>query len=110
MDIQYGFWEGSWEEDALRCDREAGVFTDPAKVHVVHDGEYFRVDGAHLCEPSPQRTPVLYQAGSSSKGTAFAARIFAKLVQVDPTRSRWLWLIRNQQVRGSNPRVGSMLS
>jgi len=75
MDIQYGFWEGSWEEDALRRDREAGVFTDPAKVHrVVHDGEYFRVNGVHLCEPSPQRTPVLYQAGSSSKGMAFAGR------------------------------------
>lgn len=75
MDIQYGFWEGSWEDDALRCDRETGVFADPAKVHrVFHDGEYFRVNGVHLCEPSPQRTPVLYQAGSSSKGTSFAAR------------------------------------
>lgn len=75
MEIQYGFWEGSWEDDARVCDREAGVFTDPAKVHrVVHDGEYFHVDGVHLCEPSPQRTPVLYQAGSSSKGMRFAAR------------------------------------
>lgn len=75
MSIQYGFWEGSWENDALRRDRDAGVFTDPAKIHrVTHEGEYFRVDGIHLCEPSPQRTPVLYQAGSSSKGTAFAAR------------------------------------
>ena len=25
----------------------------------------------HLCEPSPQRTPVLYQAGSSTRGTPF---------------------------------------
>jgi FMN-dependent oxidoreductase (nitrilotriacetate monooxygenase family) len=75
IDIQYRLWEGSWEDDAVRRDRETGVFTDPAKVHrVTHDGEYFRVDGVHLCEPSPQRTPVLYQAGSSSKGTAFAAR------------------------------------
>lgn len=73
--IQYDFWEGSWEEDAIRRDRRTGVFTDPAKVHrVTHHGEYFQVDGVHLCEPSPQRTPVLYQAGSSSKGTAFAAR------------------------------------
>lgn len=75
MDIQYSFWEGSWEEDAVRRDRASGVFTDPAKVHrVSHAGEYFKVDGIHLCEPSPQRTPVLYQAGASSKGTAFAAR------------------------------------
>ena len=75
MDIQYGFWEGSWEDDAVRADRASGVFTDPSKVHrVSHDGTYFRVDGVHLCEPSPQRTPVLYQAGTSSKGIAFAAR------------------------------------
>jgi FMN-dependent oxidoreductase (nitrilotriacetate monooxygenase family) len=75
MDIQYGFWEGSWEDDALRRDRKSGVFTEPSKVHrVQHDGEYFKVNGVHLCEPSPQRTPVLYQAGASSKGTEFAAR------------------------------------
>jgi alkanesulfonate monooxygenase len=28
----------------------------------------------HLAQPSPQRTPVLYQAGSSGAGQAFAAR------------------------------------
>jgi alkanesulfonate monooxygenase len=28
----------------------------------------------HLSEPSPQRTPVLYQAGSSPAGRLFAAR------------------------------------
>uniref|UniRef100_UPI002592843C LLM class flavin-dependent oxidoreductase n=1 Tax=uncultured Pseudomonas sp. TaxID=114707 RepID=UPI002592843C len=28
--------------------------------------------GYHLCEPSPQRTPVLFQAGSSPRGLTFA--------------------------------------
>jgi alkanesulfonate monooxygenase SsuD/methylene tetrahydromethanopterin reductase-like flavin-dependent oxidoreductase (luciferase family) len=32
------------------------------------------VDGCHLSEPSPQRTPVLFQAGSSPRGRQFAAR------------------------------------
>ena len=41
---------------------------------VDHDGKYYRVQGYHLAEPSPQRTPVLYQAGSSGRGLAFAAR------------------------------------
>ncbi len=73
--IQYSLWEGSWEDDAARRDRDAGVFADPAKVHsIVHDGVYFHVDAVHLCEPSPQRTPVLYQAGASAKGMAFAAK------------------------------------
>ena len=36
-------------------------------------GTYFRLDAIHLCEPSPQRTPVLYQAGASTRGRQFAA-------------------------------------
>lgn len=76
MQVVYRLWEGSWEDDAVRRDKAGGgVFTDPAKVHRVDfAGEHYRVHGIHLCEPSPQRTPVLYQAGSSAKGRAFAAR------------------------------------
>jgi alkanesulfonate monooxygenase len=74
MSLMYKLWEGSWEEDAVRFDQAAGIFADPDKVHaVVHDGEYFQLDAIHLCEPSPQRTPVIFQAGSSTKGQAFAA-------------------------------------
>jgi len=40
---------------------------------VVHDGAQYKVDALHLCEPSPQRTPVLYQAGASTRGRLFAA-------------------------------------
>ena len=75
MEVVYKLWEGSWEDDAALRDAEAGMFTDPGKVHRVrHQGEHFQVDAIHLCEPSPQRTPVLYQAGASSKGIDFAAR------------------------------------
>ena len=31
------------------------------------------MEGYHLGEPSPQRTPVLYQAGTSGRGQQFAA-------------------------------------
>jgi alkanesulfonate monooxygenase SsuD/methylene tetrahydromethanopterin reductase-like flavin-dependent oxidoreductase (luciferase family) len=41
---------------------------------VAHHGKYFDVEGIHLAEPSVQRTPVLYQAGSSGRGQRFAAR------------------------------------
>jgi long-chain alkane monooxygenase len=75
MQVVYKLWEGSWEDDAVLRDRARGVFADPSKVHrISHKGEYFAVDAIHLAEPSPQRTPVLYQAGSSSKGRDFAAR------------------------------------
>jgi FMN-dependent oxidoreductase (nitrilotriacetate monooxygenase family) len=71
----YKLWEGSWEQDAVRRDRATGTFTDPTKVHAIrHDGPHYRVDGIHLSEPSPQRTPLLYQAGASKRGRAFAAR------------------------------------
>ncbi len=94
--IQYDFWEGSWEDDAVKKNREEGVFTDPAKVRrVVHDGEYFRVNAVHLCEPSPQRTPVLYQAGASSKGTAFAARHAECVFVVGHSRPRLAQSVAN---------------
>jgi FMN-dependent oxidoreductase (nitrilotriacetate monooxygenase family) len=43
-------------------------------VHQIrHEGKNYRLDAIHLCEPSPQRTPVLYQAGTSPRGRQFAA-------------------------------------
>lgn len=75
MQVMYKLWEGSWEEGAVHRNKETGVFTDPAKVHPIrHDGKYYKVPGFHLCEPSPQRTPVIFQAGASPKGQGFAAR------------------------------------
>lgn len=74
MEVVYKLWEGSWEDDAVVLDRAQGVYTDPARVHAIHhDGTYYALDAVHLCEPSPQRSPVIYQAGTSPKGQAFAA-------------------------------------
>ncbi|MGA7761182.1 MAG: LLM class flavin-dependent oxidoreductase [Candidatus Binataceae bacterium] len=75
LEVCYKLWESSWEDDAVLEDRRQKIYADPAKVHDVHhEGKNFRVDGCHLSEPSPQRTPVLYQAGSSPRGRQFAAR------------------------------------
>ena len=75
MQVVYRLWEGSWEDGAVLRDRERRVFADPSKIHRVrHDGKFYRVDAIHLSEPSPQRTPVLYQAGASTSGRAFAAK------------------------------------
>ena len=75
LDVTYKLWEGSWDDDAVQRDKETGVFTDPTKVHPIgHDGEYYKVPGIHLSEPSPQRTPVIFQAGASPRGRAFAAK------------------------------------
>jgi alkanesulfonate monooxygenase len=74
MELVYKLWEGSWEVDAAIRDVARGLFTDPAKVHPVqHEGKNYRLNAIHLSEPSPQRTPVLYQAGTSPRGREFAA-------------------------------------
>src|SRR6201988_2838772 len=74
MEVVYKLWEGSWEDDAAVRDRIRGIFTDPAKGHpIAHKGRKYRLKPIHLAEPSPQRTPVLYQAGTSTRGRQFAA-------------------------------------
>ncbi|WP_114809538.1 LLM class flavin-dependent oxidoreductase [Paraburkholderia kururiensis] len=75
VEVLYKLFEGSWEDGAVVRDRERRIFAHPEKVHEIgHKGRYFDVPGYHLCEPSPQRTPVLYQAGASGAGKAFAAQ------------------------------------
>ncbi|MFT4211393.1 MAG: NtaA/DmoA family FMN-dependent monooxygenase, partial [Microbacterium sp.] len=75
LEVVYRLWEGSWEDGAFVGDRVAGRFADPARVHRIdHAGPQFRVAGPHLSIPSPQRTPVLVQAGWSPRGREFAAR------------------------------------
>jgi FMN-dependent oxidoreductase (nitrilotriacetate monooxygenase family) len=75
VDVAYKLWEGSWDDGALLKDKERGVFSDPSKIHkIYHEGKRYRVEGPHLPSPSPQRTPLLFQAGSSTSGRDFAAR------------------------------------
>jgi FMN-dependent oxidoreductase (nitrilotriacetate monooxygenase family) len=74
MQVVYQLWEGSWEDGAVLRDRAGRVFADPTRVHrVKHEGQHYKIDAVHLSEPSPQRTPVLYQAGASARGRQFAA-------------------------------------
>lgn len=80
--ILQGLWD-SYEDDAFPEDREARVYLDPAKQHRLDfSGEYFSVRGPLNIQRSRQGQPVIFQAGSSPTGRAFAGRhaeaIFAK--------------------------------
>jgi FMN-dependent oxidoreductase (nitrilotriacetate monooxygenase family) len=87
LEVLYKLWEGSWEDDAVVRDPGRGVFTDPDKVHQIHHhGRFFDVDGVHLSEPSPQRTPVIYQAGASPRGQRFAAENAEAIFTAAPTK------------------------
>lgn len=86
MEVVYKLWEHSWEEDAVRRDHAGDMFTDPAKVHdIQHRGTWFQVPGPHMCEPSPQRTPMIFQAGQSGRGTRFAGQHAEAIFSVHPT-------------------------
>lgn len=75
LEVVYKLWEGSWDEGALLKDKVGGRFADPDKIHkIFHEGPRYKVEGPHLPSPSPQRTPLLFQAGGSERGIQFAAQ------------------------------------
>ena len=92
VDLALTLWEGCWEDDALIGDKAAGVFADPAKLHrITYEGTHFRSSGYFTVDPSPQRTPVLFQAGTSARGRAYAARnaecVFVQGTTIEQTRA-----------------------
>jgi FMN-dependent oxidoreductase (nitrilotriacetate monooxygenase family) len=75
LDVLYKLWEGSWDDGAIVADRENKIYTDPSKVRYInHVGDRHRVAGPHIVHPSPQRTPVIFQATGSPAGIEFAGR------------------------------------
>lgn len=75
LEVCYSLWEASWEDGAVVRDAQTGSYADPEAVSFIHyHGDSFDVPGPHMCAPTPQRTPVLFQAGQSERGRAFAAR------------------------------------
>lgn len=75
MEVAYRLWEGTFEDGALVADPASNTYLDPSRVHDAgHTGEYFTVPGPSLTFPGPQRTPFLFQAGSSPRGLDFAAQ------------------------------------
>ncbi|WP_194298783.1 LLM class flavin-dependent oxidoreductase [Acetobacter fallax] len=83
VDVVTGLWD-SWDEGALLHDKENARFLDAAKLHVLnHQGDEFRVRGPLSVPGSPQRRPVIVQAGASEAGMNLAART-ADLVYTVP--------------------------
>ena len=81
LEVCYKLWEGSWDDDALLAaktlehDRGVGLHADPTKIAKIHHvSRNYTVEGPHLSSPSPQRTPLLFQAGSSPRGRDVAAQ------------------------------------
>ena len=74
VDVCKGLWD-SWDDGAVRMDKDSGVFADPAGMHVLdHKGKHFAVRGPLNVSRPPQGHPVIIQAGSSGPGQDLAAR------------------------------------
>jgi alkanesulfonate monooxygenase SsuD/methylene tetrahydromethanopterin reductase-like flavin-dependent oxidoreductase (luciferase family) len=86
-------WQGSWADEAQRWDREARVAYEPSRIKKIEQngrhtsailtvclqhqqvtGEYLKLSARHQMHPSPQRCPVIFQAGQSKAGLNFAAK------------------------------------
>lgn len=108
MGLVKRLWTESWDDDAVRADRQTGVYADPGKVRAIHHaGKHFQLHAIHLSEPSPQRVPVIYQAGTSPAGAAFAARhaecVFVSGPTRDIIRARAEKLLAQRRVVGNRP-------
>lgn len=79
LEVAVKLWD-SWEDNAILANKETGVFADSQKVHEInHKGEFFQVRGPLNIPRSPQKRPVLVQAGTSENGKEFAA-IYAEAI------------------------------
>ena len=74
LQVVTGLWD-SWDDDAFVRDKEAGLYFEPDKLHVLnHKGKHFSVKGPLNVARPPQGYPVIVQAGASEDGQDFAAQ------------------------------------
>ncbi|KAH8880228.1 Nitrilotriacetate monooxygenase component A/pristinamycin IIA synthase subunit A, partial [Thozetella sp. PMI_491] len=75
MEIVYSLWEKSWEDGAQKWQVNPEMAYDPARVHEIkYNGKYLKMTGVQQTHPSPQRTPIIFQAGASKAGIAFGGK------------------------------------
>ena len=103
VEVVLGLWD-SWDDDAFVMDKAAGLFFDPAKLHMLHHkGRYFSVRGPLMMPRSPQGRPVIVHAGQSEAGRALAARtaevVFS--VETDFAKGREFYAALKQRAAAS---------
>jgi FMN-dependent oxidoreductase (nitrilotriacetate monooxygenase family) len=74
LEVSKRLWD-SWAPDAVVADKASGRFLSPDGVHEVDfHGDHFDVTGRATLPRSPQRYPLIVQAGDSADGRDFAAQ------------------------------------
>lgn len=115
VELAARLWEQGWDDDARVVDRDAGVYARREGVHpVVFEREHYRSRGYFGAPPSPQRTPVLFQAGTSPAGRAFAARnaecVFVQATTPARTAAAVADIRRLAADRGRDPRAVKLMA
>lgn len=107
LNVVQGLWD-SWEDDAFVRDKESGQYFDKDKMHELnYEGEFFQIQGPLNIERSPQGQPIIFQAGASSKGSAFAARnadaVFTHASTLEKAQETYKDLREQAKNNGRNP-------
>lgn len=107
FDVVTGLWD-SLEDDAFLYDKESGKFFDSEKIHSLnHKGKYFSVEGPLNISRPPQGHPVIFQAGASPSGIAFAAKaaelLFVYGLELEPARKLYSDIKSKVAEAGRNP-------
>ena len=75
FDVVTGLWD-SWADDAFIRDVGSGIYSDPAKLHVLdHRGKYLNVRGPLNIGRPIQGWPAIVQAGASDAGRQLCAEV-----------------------------------
>jgi FMN-dependent oxidoreductase (nitrilotriacetate monooxygenase family) len=86
VDVVRRLWD-SWDEGAVVVDRASGEYLERTRLHPLdHEGEFFRVQGPLNMPTSPQRHPVLAQAGSSGPGMELGSSIGDMIYTAQPNK------------------------
>ena len=108
IEVVKGLWD-SWEPDAKLANIETGQYIDPDKIHELgHRGEHYSVRGPLNMSRCPQGQPVIFQAGSSSAGQAFATRfadaVFTVQINREVTQAFYAGVKQGVAENGRDPR------
>lgn len=103
LEVAYKLWQSSWDDDAIVVDRLGRSYVDPERVRAIeHSGSHFTVPGVHTLAATPQRTPFLFQAGSSERGRQFAARHAEGIFLNTPTAAATKFIIDDVRHRAED--------
>ncbi|ANX04342.1 LLM class flavin-dependent oxidoreductase [Immundisolibacter cernigliae] len=106
-DVVTGLWD-SWADDAFIRDVDSGVYSDPAKLHVLdHQGKYFSARGPLNVARPVQGWPVIVQAGQSDAGRQLAGEtaemVFSGVSDIATAQRVYADIKARAQAVGRNP-------